>query len=162
MKAVSLAEGDPTWVFPEQSVTPALMASLEMASGKLVEIAGLLVYGRAGWTGSGLEYNLFPPSGICHLYGWAENPQVCFIAELAPPDRKRAGWEVSADIEVSCDSEVRSACGMHLVEEFTQDTFDRPEDAVAALQRATDWLLARCRAVPPEQWRARDPMSGHD
>jgi hypothetical protein len=161
MKAVSLAEGDPTWVFPEESVTPALMASLERSSGQLAEIAGLLTYGRAGWTGSGLEYNLFPPSASCCLYGWAENPQVTFMAELWPPSRKRAGWEVSADIEVSCDSMVRSACGMHVVEEFTQDVFDLPEDAVAALQRATDWLLARCRAVPPEQWRARDPMSGH-
>jgi hypothetical protein len=161
VKAVSLAEGDPTWVFPEESVTPALMASLQTSGDRLVEIAGLLARGRAGWTGSGLEYNMFRPPGGCCLYGWAENPQVTFIAELWPPGPKRAAWEVSADIEVSCDSKVRSACGMHVVEEFTQDVFDVPEDAVSALQRATDWLLARCKAVPPGEWHTRDPMSGH-
>jgi len=101
VRAVPLAEGDPTWVFPEESVTQALMTSLVASSDRLVEIAGLLPRGRAGWSGQGLEYNVFPPSGKCCLYGWAESPEmeVSFTVELTPPGFGRVesvGWEVTA------------------------------------------------------------------
>lgn len=162
MRTVSLAEGDLTWVFPEGSVTPELTAVLGACSGRFVEIAGLLAGGRAGWTDSGLEYDLLP-SGRCSLSGWAENPQVTFRAELVPPgfyQDKSPDWEVTADISVRCDAP--HDCGMHEVESFTPVSYATAEDAVAALGRATSWLLARCLAVPPEEWRARDPVSGHD
>jgi hypothetical protein len=161
VKAVALEEGDPTWVFPEESVTQALMTSLAASGRRLVAIAGLLPAGRAGWLGSGLEYNVFPPSGKCCLYGWAEAPQVTFEVELAPPGFRSAGsvgWEVSAEISVRCEARYDAACGMHVVEEFRPDVYGTPDDAVAAVARATDWLLSRCRAVSPGDWRARDPL----
>jgi hypothetical protein len=168
MKALSLAEGDPTWVFPEESVSLALMTSLAASGDRLVEVAGLLPRGRAGWSGSGLEYNVYPPSGKCCLYGWAENPQVTFTVELAPPGFPTAesvGWKVTADISVRCEARYDAACGMHVMEEFTPQAYATPEEAVAAIERATQWLLARCRAVAPADWRTRDPLErcrGHD
>ena len=82
------------------------------ASGdRLVEVARLLPGGRPGWYGSGLEYNVYPPSGICCLYGWAENPQVTFTVELAPPGFRTAesvGWKVTADISVDCEARYRA------------------------------------------------------
>jgi hypothetical protein len=60
------------------------MASLLASSGRLLEIASLLPRGRAGWSGSGLEYNVFP-SGQRSSSGWAENDQVPFLVELLPP-----------------------------------------------------------------------------
>ena len=110
MKTVPLAEGDPTWVFPEESVTQALMRSLAASSDRLVEIAGLLPGGQAGWSGTGLEYNVLPPSGKCCLYGWAENPQVTFTVEMTPPGftgPETVGWEVTAEILVRCDARLR-------------------------------------------------------
>ena len=167
MKAVPLAEGDPTWVFPETSVSPALMASLAGSGDRLVEVAGLLPGGRAAWYGSGLEYNVYPPSGKCCLYGWAENPQVTFTVELAPPGFRAGpvGWKVTADISVDCEARYNASCGMHVMEEFAPDVYASPEEAVAAVEQATQWLLARCRAVAPADWLARDPLEpcrGHD
>jgi len=162
MKTVPLAEGEPTWVFPPESVTPSLMASLLASSGRLLEIASLLPHGRAGWSGSGLEYNVFP-SGQRSLSGWAENDQVTFLAELLPPgfypDGAPQQWEVTADISVRCDA--KNDCGMHSVEEFTPNSYATAEDAVAAVEKAAGWLLDRCRAVPPGDWRTRDPRAGH-
>jgi len=162
VETIPLAVGDPAWVFPDESVTPALIASLAASSERLVEIAGLLPGGRAGWSGSGLEYNVFP-SGKCSLYGWAESPDpdATFVVEMAPPGywgTDSVGWEVTADISVRCDARYDAACGMHVMEEFTANVYATPEEAVAAVDRATSWLLDRCRAVPPEDWRARDPL----
>jgi hypothetical protein len=161
VEAVPLTEGDPAWVFPGESVTLALMAALVASSERLVETAGLLPGGRAGLSGSGLEYNLFPPWGQCCLHGWAESPDVTFAVEMTPPGFNEAeslGWEVRADISVRCDARYDAACGMHVMEEFTPNLYATPEQAVAAVDRATHWLLARCRVVPPADWRARDPL----
>lgn len=155
VKAVALAEGDPTWVFPEESVTQALMTSLATSSDRLVKIAGVLPGGRAGWSGSGLEYNVFP-SGQRSLSGWAENPQVTFLVELASPGfhgTEPRGWEVTADISVRCDARYDAACGIHVVEQSRPAVHATPEDAVAAVDRATGWLLTRCRTVAPGDWR---------
>jgi hypothetical protein len=162
MKTVPLAEGEPTWVFPPESVTLSLMASLSASSDRLLEIASLLPHGRAGWSGSGLEYNVFP-SGQCSLSGWAENDQVSFLVELLPPafhpGEAPQQWQVTAEISVRCDA--RNDCGMHSIEEFTPNSYATAEDAVAAIEKAAGWLLDRCRAVPPSDWRARDPRAEH-
>jgi hypothetical protein len=165
---VSLAEGDPTWIFPAESVSAALMTSLTASADRLVQVAALLPGGRPGWSGSGLEYNVFPPQGKCNLYGWAENAQVTFVVELAPPGFRTSGsvgWEVTAEVTVCCEARYDAACGTHVVEEITPNVYATPEEAVAAVERATQWLLERCRAVAPADWRTRDPLEpcrGHD
>jgi hypothetical protein len=104
---------------------------------------------------------VFPPSGKSCLYGWTESPQVSFAAEMAPPGflgAESVGWEAIADISIHRDTQYDAACGMHVMEEFTPNIYATPEEAVAAVDRATHWPLARCRAVPPADWRARDPL----
>jgi hypothetical protein len=162
VETVAFLEGEPTWVFPKRSVTQALMRSLSASSERMCEIAAMLPGGRAGWTGSGLEYCLYP-SGRRNLSGFAENADVTFIVELMPPgshpEALQDAWEVTAEISVRCDAEIY--CGMHTLETFTPNTYTTAEDAVAAVEAATRWLLERSEAVPHGDWRARDPRSGH-
>jgi len=162
MKTVPLAEGDTSWVFAEDSVTSAMVKSLSASSDRMLEVASLLPGGRASWSGSGLEYDLYP-SGQRSLSGSAENAQVSFTVALLPPGfypgAAPSAWEVTAEISVRCDAEID--CGMHTVEEFTPNSYLAAEDAVAAVDAATRWLLGRCRTVPPGDWRRRDPRSGH-
>jgi hypothetical protein len=162
VKTVPIAEGDPAWVFPEEVVTSALAESLSASSDRVRQVATLLPAGRAGWSGSGLEYWLYPSGKRC-LSGVAENPQVSFTVDLIPPDfypgASSSDWQVTADISVRCDAE--ADWGMHAVESCTPQACREAEDAVAAVETATRWLLDRCRAVPPADWRTRDPRSGH-
>jgi hypothetical protein len=162
VETVAFSEGEPTWVFPKRSVTQALMRSLSASSERMREIATMLPGGRAGWSGSGLEYCLYP-SGQRRLSGFAENADVTFIVELMPPgfysEAPPRAWEVTAEISVRCDAEID--CGMHTVEAFTPNTYTAAEDAVAAVEAATRWLLERSETVPPGGWRARDPRSRH-
>ena len=161
-ETVACSEGEPTWVFPKGSVTEALMRSLSASSGRIREIAAMLPGGRAGWTGSGLEYCLYP-SGQRNLSGFAENADVTFTVELTPPgsypEAPRDTWEVTAEISVRCDAQID--CGMHTLETFTPTTYNTANDAVSALEAATRWLFERSNAVLPGDWRARDPRSRH-
>ena len=162
METVAFSEGEPAWVFPERSVTQTLMRLLSASSERMREIASMLPGGWAGWSGSGLEYCLYPSGQRC-LSGSAENTDVSFTVELMPPgfyaEAPPGGWEVTAEISVRCDAEVD--CGMHTVEAFTPNTYATAEDAVAAVEVASRWLLDRCKAVPPADWRTRDRQSRH-
>jgi hypothetical protein len=161
VETVAFSEGEPTWVFPEGSVTQALLRSLSESGGRMHQIAAMLPDGRAGWTGSGLEYCL-DPSGQRHLSGFAENADVTFLVELMPPgfysEAAPGAWEVTAEISVRCDA--KTDCGSHTIEAFTPNAYSTAEDAVAAVEKATHWLLERSEAVPPGDWQARDPYSG--
>lgn len=161
METVVLSEGEPTWVFPSQSVTQTLLQSLTGSSQRLCELAALLPGGRAGWSGSGLEYCLYPSGQRC-LSGFAENADVTFTVELVPPGSDVAGsgvWDVTAEISVRCDAEID--CGMHVVEAFTPNTYATAEDAVSAVEKSSRWLLERSKAIPPEEWRSKDQRSRH-
>jgi hypothetical protein len=160
VETVAFLEGEPTWVFPKGSVTQALVRSLSASSERMREIAAMLPGGRAGWTGSGLEYCLYP-SGQRNLSGFAENADVTFTVELMPPgfraEAPRDAWEVTAEISVRCDAEID--CGMHTLETFTPNTYTTAEDAVSAVEAATLWLFERSESLAPSNWRARDPRS---
>jgi hypothetical protein len=162
VETVAFSEGEPTWVFPDASVTETLMGSLSASSERMREIAAMLPGGHAGWTGSGLDYCLYP-SGQRNLSGFAENADVTFIVELMPPgfslEAPRDTWEVTAEISVRCDAEID--CGMHTLETFAPNVYNTADDAVSAVEAATRWLFERSNAVLPGDWRARDPRSRH-
>jgi hypothetical protein len=138
-----------------------MLAVLDRVGERLREVAASLSNGRAGWTGEGLEYSLFP-SGQRSLGGFAENPQVTFSAELRPPGFYEGArtWSADAEIAVRCDHLVD--CGMHRIESRGAPDLDTPADAVATLDEFTDWLSVRSREVPPERWRDADPLATND
>ena len=162
VETVAFSDGEPAWVFPEGSVTEALLTSLSASSERMRKIAAMLPGGHAGWTGSGFEYCLYP-SGQRNLSGYAENADVTFTIELLPPgfypQAPRDTWEVTAEISVRCDAEID--CGMHTLETFTPKTYNTANEAVSAVAAATRWLFERSNAVLPGDWRARDPRSRH-
>src|ERR1700685_3452259 len=98
VETVAFSEGEPTWVFPEGSVTQVLLRSLSASGERMHQIATMLPR-RAGWTGSGLEYCLYPSGKRC-LSGFAENADVTFLVELTPPgfysEAAPGAWEVTA------------------------------------------------------------------
>ena len=147
--------GDPSWVFPSGLDEP-VRATLEDASRRLVDIAATLEGGRAGWAGEGLEFSLYP-SGERRVGGFAENQQVSFVVDLGLTRDPRGAttWELDAEISVRCDHPVD--CGMHQIETRRVSALATPAIAIRALDDATQWLLARARAVDPSEWRARDP-----
>lgn len=160
METVELSEGELAWVFPSDSVSPDGVESLARASERLCGIAASLADGRAGWTGRGLEYSLFP-SGQRSLGGFAENSQVTFGVELLPPHffEGDSAWAVEAEISVRCDHPVD--CGMHRIEFRQAAELGDPQSAIAALDDFTDWLSRRSAEVAPHEWRGRDP-NGED
>jgi hypothetical protein len=153
---VALADGDLRWVFPLGTMTPELIAVLEQANRRFLDIAAALDQGRAGWTGRGLEFWLLP-SGQRKLAGFAESAQVTFIAELLPPVyfEPASSWEVTAEIAVRCDHEVD--CGMHRIESTEELGLKTAQQAIQAFGDMTEWLLRRAMAVEPDEWRTRDP-----
>ncbi|MCL2466127.1 MAG: hypothetical protein FWF02_08090 [Micrococcales bacterium] len=156
MEKVALLDGEPTWVFPPESATPEVVAALAFSGARLREIAKSLG-GRAGWTGSGLEY-WQSASGKWKITGGAENPQVTFFVELCPPGFYECVeiWTVHAEIAVRCDHMVD--CGMHRIE--SRHAYPRTGAAcVDSLDELTAWLLTRHQEVPPATWRSRDRMA---
>lgn len=158
MRNVALSEGELAWVFPADSVSPDEVRSLERASERLRGRAASLADGRAGWTGRGLEYSLFP-SGQRSLGGFAENSQVTFGVELPPPHffEGDSAWEVEAEIWVRCDHLVD--CGTHRIEFREATELGDPASAIAVLDEFTAWLLRRNGEVAPDEWRNRDPSA---
>ncbi|MCL2422686.1 MAG: hypothetical protein FWD11_02145 [Micrococcales bacterium] len=153
MEKVALLAGDPAWVFPPEVITPELVATLAFSGARLREIAKSLG-GRAGWTGSGLEY-WKSPSGRWKLGGGAENSHVTFLVELCPPGFYECVdiWSVHAEIAVRCDHMVD--CGMHRIE--SRHTYPRTgPDSADSLDDLTAWLLSRHQEVPPRTWRSLD------
>jgi hypothetical protein len=128
------------------------MASLHASSDRFGQLAGLLGNGRAGWTGCGLEYLLYPSGQRC-LGGLPGNDQVSFLAELRPPGfYPRApgpGWEVDAEVAVRCEADLD--CGMHTVESFERTNLSTAAEAVAAAstRRHDGCLIARRQSNPP-------------
>lgn len=169
VKTVPLADGDPAWVFPGQEDAWALMASLTASGGRMAEIGRLLRVGQAGAAVRGLEYVIYPGLSRRRLWGYAENSQVTFEVEAVPAggsDGDPASWEVRAEVSVRCDARYDASCGTHVIEELPVADCATAEETAAAVDRATAWLLARCRAVPPAEWRTREPLrpcqGGHD
>jgi len=158
MRNVALSEGELAWVFPPNSVSRDEIGSLEHTGERLRKIASILADGRAGWTGSGLEYALYP-SGKCGLGGYAENSQVTFGVELWPPNffEGDSAWGVEAEISVRCDHPVD--CGMHRIERREATELSDPASAIAALDDVTAWLLRRSADVTPDEWRKLDPSA---
>lgn len=156
METIALTEGDLRWVFPPESVTPELIAVLEQASQRLLDIAATLDQARAGWTGRGLEFSLLP-SGQRSLGGFAENGQVSFVAELLPPGYcESTSWEVAAEIAVRCDH--GGDCGMHRTEAKEVSGVETVQQAIQALGDVTEWLFERATTVEPDEWRTTDPQ----
>jgi hypothetical protein len=158
MQNVALSEGELEWVFPADSVSRDEFESLERAGERLREIAANLADGRAGWTGKGLEYALYP-SGKCSLGGFAENSQVTFGVELWPPlfFESDSAWGVEADISIRCDHPVD--CGMHRIELREAAELGDPAAAIAVLDDFTAWLLRRSAEVAPDEWQNCDPSA---
>jgi hypothetical protein len=158
MQAVAFSEGELAWVFPADSVSRDEIESLERTGERLREIAGSLADGRAGWTGRGLEYALYP-SGKASLGGHAENSQVSFGVELLPPQffEGESAWGVEADILVRCDHPID--CGMHRVEFREASELGDSAQAIAVLSDFTVWLLRRSSEVAPDEWQKRDPSA---
>ena len=158
---MALKDGDLRWVFDEARGSERDEALLDEAAGSIERIAQLFA-GRAGWTGSGLEFHRLP-GGEWHpprtdLVGFAEGrDSVCFWVEVVPDS---GGWTVDAEINVRCDAD--ADYGTHTVESFPLQTSGDKTETLTYLAAAAAWLETRATAEPPEHWRAADAQSRHN
>jgi hypothetical protein len=118
---------------------------------------------RAGWSGAGLELR-WMESGQTDIGSFVEaddasGRRVAFVVELRPAwyygaKTGHSAWEVELSVEVDCQHSPDH--GSHTVFEQIR-TEVSPEDAVAALHRATATLIDFATNQPLSDWReARD------
>lgn len=156
MEVVPLGEGDLAWVFGAHAANPALSSVLTTAAERITATAAALD-GRAGWSGSGLEFHRLPGSepntARTDLAGFVElADSATFSAEITP---EAGGYEITAEITVRCDAPVD--CGQHTVASWPTVHTAQPDVAAAALARGVDWLCAQAMTHPPGYWRSHDP-----
>lgn len=170
MRPIPLDEGDLRWVFPELADHRRVLDILHRAAGCMEQLADHLGV-RPSWTGTGLEFCIFPARQTAHLLGCAETGEVSFIAELTPPRPKYLGdgviteppppppWSVEGEISVRCDHVVD--CCMHQIEMRPETEHPTAVEAASDLLAVTSWLLRRGTAEPASSWRQRDASSRH-